>query len=408
MKNVYLSIASIGCLTATSLADGNIFSEMQFTIRAGENTSFNIFSQSSSGSAIAAIQPGDCSPECSGVDLDVQVDSITGPGTTLVEFGVVVADGGTCQASVGILSQAFSSSSLISVVGRVTGSGSGDHCTLLCILGGSASSEVNYEIIVDNGGTGSVDIDFPNDCLFAFSSNANTPRTVTANIICIDGPNGTTIIPSSSTQIGLAVVQACAGTVPASPGVYGMSSIFISITDSIHDVTGDGRFNVEDLNFLQGILGTPDAFNAQYTNLFDYNQDGEVDQIDVDRIGKFIDAGLSSGLFGDTNQDGVVDCCDLDGYDSIFGSTFNSANTVYIAELDWDLDGDIDAVDQVEFNNTACASDLNDDHVINFFDISLFLSLFDAGSLTVDFNGDGVLNFFDISIFLSAQNKSCS
>ncbi len=44
------------------------------------------------------------------------------------------------------------------------------------------------------------------------------------------------------------------------------------------------------------------------------------------------------------------------------------------------------------------AADLNCDGILNFFDISLFLSDFNSGG---DYNNDGVTDFFDISVFLS-------
>lgn len=56
---------------------------------------------------------------------------------------------------------------------------------------------------------------------------------------------------------------------------------------------------------------------------------------------------------------------------------------------------------------TACAADLTGDGMLNFFDISEFLSLFGAGDLSVDFTGDGSLNFFDVSAFLAAFADGC-
>jgi hypothetical protein len=44
---------------------------------------------------------------------------------------------------------------------------------------------------------------------------------------------------------------------------------------------------------------------------------------------------------------------------------------------------------------------------LNFFDVSAFLTAYNAGDLSVDFNGDGMLNFFDVSAFLVAYNAGC-
>ena len=55
----------------------------------------------------------------------------------------------------------------------------------------------------------------------------------------------------------------------------------------------------------------------------------------------------------------------------------------------------------------ACPADLNGDGVLNFFDVSEFLSAFNAMDPAADFSGDGMFNFFDVSQFLSAFNAGC-
>lgn len=52
----------------------------------------------------------------------------------------------------------------------------------------------------------------------------------------------------------------------------------------------------------------------------------------------------------------------------------------------------------------VCRADFNDDGLLNFFDVSLFLSDFNAGG---DYNGDGGTNFFDVSSFLSDFGEGC-
>ncbi len=44
---------------------------------------------------------------------------------------------------------------------------------------------------------------------------------------------------------------------------------------------------------------------------------------------------------------------------------------------------------------------------LNFFDVSAFLSAFNAMDPAADFNGDGMFDFFDVSGFLSAFNAGC-
>lgn len=54
--------------------------------------------------------------------------------------------------------------------------------------------------------------------------------------------------------------------------------------------------------------------------------------------------------------------------------------------------------------DTFCAADLNNDGQTNFFDVSLFLQEYNAGS---DYNGDGDTNYFDVSAFLQDYGAGC-
>ena len=54
-----------------------------------------------------------------------------------------------------------------------------------------------------------------------------------------------------------------------------------------------------------------------------------------------------------------------------------------------------------------CAADLNGDGVLNFFDVSAFLTAFNATDPSADFNNDGMFNFFDVSAFLAEFNAGC-
>ncbi|MCA9274742.1 MAG: hypothetical protein KDA29_01830 [Phycisphaerales bacterium] len=56
----------------------------------------------------------------------------------------------------------------------------------------------------------------------------------------------------------------------------------------------------------------------------------------------------------------------------------------------------------------ACLADLNDDDVLNFFDVSDFLQAYTNNETDADMNDDGQLNFFDVSLFLQAYQAGCS
>lgn len=54
-----------------------------------------------------------------------------------------------------------------------------------------------------------------------------------------------------------------------------------------------------------------------------------------------------------------------------------------------------------------CTPDMNNDEVLDFFDISVFLSAFGSANPAADFNDDGQLDFFDVSAFIAAFNAGC-
>ncbi len=72
------------------------------------------------------------------------------------------------------------------------------------------------------------------------------------------------------------------------------------------------------------------------------------------------------------------------------------------------VEGGVDAFRVAsEVCDASCDADLTGDGVLDFFDVSAFLSAFSAQEPVADMNDDGVYNFFDVSAFLSAFNKGC-
>lgn len=55
----------------------------------------------------------------------------------------------------------------------------------------------------------------------------------------------------------------------------------------------------------------------------------------------------------------------------------------------------------------ACSPDLTGDGVLDFFDVSAFLSAYSSEDPIADFTGDGQFDFFDVSAFLSAYTSGC-
>ncbi len=110
---------------------------------------------------------------------------------------------------------------------------------------------------------------------------------------------------------------------------------------------------------------------------------------------------------------------------SNFDTSVDSINNVEMVMLPTAIDGDYTvrvkgtAVNQgpqgyalvitgaVGETSTVCSADLTGDGLLNFFDVSAFLSAFNAQDAAADFNSDGAWNFFDVSAYLTAFNAGC-
>ncbi|PCI08593.1 hypothetical protein COB72_08050 [bacterium] len=221
------------------------------------------------------------------------------------------------------------------------------------------------------------------------------------------------------------------------------------------DIDGDGigdGFSVADSS-IDPATGLP---------FVDRNLDGLPDN-DLDGDGLF-DWAWTVRFYqpgsGDSNQDGVIDDLDGDIADSMrligvnFGAPEGTAIDLGDDTWEWEIDtstfdagrgsedrfamyfppngnGDLVYEGGYFFGGFACSGinytpyasfefqllspgtpigecgDFNGDGVLNFFDISAYLVLYNEGSPHADMNGDGELNFFDISAFLGIYSAGC-
>jgi len=118
---------------------------------------------------------------------------------------------------------------------------------------------------------------------------------------------------------------------------------------------------------------------------------------------------------GDPNTGGGWNTYEFD-LDSIFASP-SSQVRIRFNVADTGGGSIVEAgVDNIRLEQRSCEdvaagcndADLSEPYgVLNFFDVSAFLSAFNSANPDADFNGDGSFDFFDVSGFLSTFNAGC-
>ncbi len=122
----------------------------------------------------------------------------------------------------------------------------------------------------------------------------------------------------------------------------------VAFTDAQVDVNADGRFTSADATALSAIVGTSGATEAANLVRWDFDRDGAITAADVTTMQSFLSAGLGSGSFGDVDNDSDVDCVDAITASSAWGHAIG--DSAYRVELDFNLDGILDAADKAQFD----------------------------------------------------------
>ncbi len=115
---------------------------------------------------------------------------------------------------------------------------------------------------------------------------------------------------------------------------------------------------------------------------------------------------LTGSAPGDTRANGGMIVSTSITYDIDGDGEFNNPTSVNFDPL-LPADEAYSVAMYIGHYSDPCIADLTGDGVLNFFDVSAFLSAFAAQNPIADFTGDGVYNFFDVSAFLSAFAAGC-
>ncbi len=194
---------------------------------------------------------------------------------------------------------------------------------------------------------------------------------------------------------------------PTDPNGDGFADISIESAGDVFKIT-PGDFNDHDatgitqFRFVTGDLDFDGDADADDLTLFDT----QLFMADFDATEDYIDP--DSGMpIADPNNPGM----NFQSY--IFQNRLANA---YLAARSLDQTDGVDfpsiadrdvlagIVGPVMCNAADFAAPLG---VLNFFDVSAFLSAYNAMDMSADVNNDGVLNFFDVSSFLTAYSAGC-
>ncbi len=197
---------------------------------------------------------------------------------------------------------------------------------------------------------------------------------------------------------------------------------------------GDGNFEVDQAFTFEITIDTdlvsadgnpsPDAgifaFPMGYTYQITVPDAGFGQDIGGNNISTFNDAG--SSMIDSVSFNGnstIITLRDEDG--SVFGTdalptTLPDLNQFEITTISYfpagslqNFSGVITSISVTSGN--ACPADIGPigapDGMLNFLDVSAFLSLYSNGDLAADFAPDGMLNFLDVSEFLAQYSSGC-
>ena len=113
--------------------------------------------------------------------------------------------------------------------------------------------------------------------------------------------------------------------------------------------------------------------------------------------------GISSGLWEESYQLATTDGDNGD----YFGHDVAISGTTVVGGAWWDSNQSSFDGSSYVYELPECPADMNGDGMLNFFDVSAFLTAYKAMDPAADWNCDGLVDFFDQSIFLQYYNAGC-
>jgi plastocyanin len=178
------------------------------------------------------------------------------------------------------------------------------------------------------------------------------------------------------------------------------SSVFVHFSDDAPGGDAD-RMNRTDLGGSFALPLDQDAYGIQ---IFNPGSNGSVSFGNSDLIADHVQWNIDGEGVGSAEfRTGQAVSVGLWTAIGDFVSTVSNSDSILLSDLG---DGRLHGPDNYTVTN-PCPVDFTGDGDLNFFDVSAFLSGFNASDPLADLNDDGQFNFFDVSIFLSLFNAGC-
>ena len=217
----------------------------------------------------------------------------------------------------------------------------------------------------------------------------------------------------SSTINGTGTIMMVMGSSDSLDAQLEIDDGFVGTFGAGQTLLGEGSLEGE-MNIL-GTLSPEGAFRVFTTDTINFADSTQlVIDLGGDTAGLFDRFGVRNGQV--MNLDGTITINLESGYSPSFGDTWDIIDGATTGTFDEVVTGIappgqvyrvIYEPDRV-YVILTCDADLTGDGVINFFDVSEFLSFYSAQDVRGDLNNDGVFNFFDVSVFLQLFGQGCN
>lgn len=166
------------------------------------------------------------------------------------------------------------------------------------------------------------------------------------------------------------------------------------------DVNDDCVVDTADMDQINRLIGTKIKFDKG-----DLNGNGIIDVDDYFMVNVSVGSTCGNRLIGDVDGSGVVDSSDLSEMLSAYGTTDDAGDINQDGDVD-DLDLDLLQANWGATLGRRLLGDVNGDNIVDSKDISVILAEWGTGASAADMNGDNEVGRFELEIVRARYGKT--